>query len=86
MHHLGKEENEMAVIKVADYQHPGFMLNAQQSHYKINEQPENNAYLAALRHNRANTLCWKELQARLLETPNYISQNLSEEKTINKRG
>lgn len=86
IHHLGQEENEMAVIKVADYQHPGFMLNAQQSHYKINEGSENDVRLSALRHNRANTLCWKELQAKSLEYPEYISQNTSVERPINKRG
>lgn len=75
--HLGETDSEMAVIKVADFQHPGFMLNAQQSHYKLNSGGEdlNGNHLSALRHNRANTLCWKQLKSQILQKPEYLSQN-----------
>lgn len=72
--HLGQKESEMAVIKVADYQHPGQMLDAFSSHYKIKDDTLD-SQLTALRHNRANTLCWKELKSQLLQRSEYISQN-----------
>ena len=74
--HLGERDSQMAVIKVADYQHPGHMLNALSSHYKLNEYPgELPRKLAALRHNRANTVCWKQLKTQVLQQSEYLSQN-----------
>lgn len=75
--HLGQEDKEMAVIKVADHQHPGVMLNALQSHYKLGDTAEDVSRLTALRHNRANTICWKELKTQILERSSYFSQNTS---------
>lgn len=79
MQHLSQEEKEMSIIKVADYQHPGFMLDALNSHYKIGDVSEETARLTALRHNRANTLCWKELQAQTQNSSAYFSQSASSE-------
>lgn len=74
--HLGERDSEMAVIKVADYQHPGHMLNAHKSHYKLNDPSGSNGEkLAALRHDRANSLCWKELKSQILEQSEYLSQS-----------
>ena len=74
--HLGDREAEMEVIKVADFQHPGHMLDAYKSYYRINEQASaNGEKLTALRHDRANTLCWKEVKSQILQQAEYISQN-----------
>ena len=74
--HLGDRETEMAVIKVADYQHPGQMLNAYKSYYKLNDHTNGfGEKLTALRHDRANSLCWKELKTQILEQSEYLSQN-----------
>ena len=75
VHHIGHDDKKMEVIKVADYQHPGFMLDAFDSHYRLKED----AQLTALRHNRANTVCWKDLKSQVKERSTYFSQNASEE-------
>ena len=60
----------------ADYQHPGHMLNAYKSYYKLNDHTNGfGEKLTALRHDRANSLCWKELKTQILEQSEYLSQN-----------
>lgn len=77
MQHLGHEKEEMSVIKVADYQHPGFMLDALNSYYKLDNAAEDATQFMAFRHNRANTLCWKELQDQVKQRSVYFSQDTS---------
>lgn len=69
VHHLGQEEMEMEMVWVTDYQHPGVMIEAHKAFFVINDSVKSpmGANLAAIRHDRTNTLSWEELQANLLQ-------------------
>lgn len=68
VHHLEQEESEMELVWVTDYQHPGIMIEAEKAHFVIDDSIKSpmGANLAAVRHDRTNSLSWEELQGKLL--------------------
>ena len=82
VHHLGQEETKMERVWVADYQHPGTMIEASKAHFIINDSLNSpmGAYLAAVRHERSNTFLLEKLQEKLLQessVPGSQLENIS---------
>ena len=87
VNHLGQEDIEMENIWVADYQHPGIMIEAQKAKYIINDSLKSpmGANLAAIRLQRTNTLSWEELHETLLPSASphgdHMGTNTANEKS-----